>query len=240
LLFSTPRKYGFSHVFFSISRNDLLGHFHSLIVTNQAPEVQEVYKQHHFRAIDPFINHCRKSHVPLVWSESNFTSLKQKVYYKEISRLGVSSGICVPIHGANGEIGILNFTSENMKCGSTGRNKNFRLEKFSILRDYLLESYIALGHHESDEIPTPNLTPRELECLRWIAEGKTSWEVSRILSCAEVTVNYHIGNIIRKFNVQSRQHAVLLSLKAGIVSLNGVTSRRRAEAVQHGCHSSVR
>ncbi|HVW52726.1 MAG TPA: LuxR C-terminal-related transcriptional regulator [Trinickia sp.] len=38
----------------------------------------------------------------------------------------------------------------------------------------------------------PRLTPRELECLKWIAAGKSSWEISHIIGISEHGVLYHI------------------------------------------------
>ena len=58
-----------------------------------------------------------------------------------------------------------------------------------------------------EESETP-LTSRELECLQWVAEGKTSWEVSQILGVSERTVNFHISNVMQKTNSSTRQQAV--------------------------------
>ena len=51
-------------------------------------------------------------------------------------------------------------------------------------------------------------TPRELECLQWVSEGKTSWEVSQIIGVSERTVNFHIANVMQKTNSSTRQQAV--------------------------------
>ncbi len=52
------------------------------------------------------------------------------------------------------------------------------------------------------------LSRREQEVLRWVNLGKTSWDISVILNITERTVNYHVGNIMRKLGVNSRVHAV--------------------------------
>lgn len=57
------------------------------------------------------------------------------------------------------------------------------------------------------------LTGREKEVLRWIGEGKSNWEIGRILDISERTVKYHISNILTKLNLVNRvQAAVLASL----------------------------
>jgi LuxR family quorum-sensing system transcriptional regulator SolR len=53
-----------------------------------------------------------------------------------------------------------------------------------------------------------SLTRKEREVLHWIVEGKTAWEVGRILSMSERTVKFHLGNIYSKLDVANRAQAV--------------------------------
>ena len=61
------------------------------------------------------------------------------------------------------------------------------------------------------------LTKREVECLAWTAQGKTSWEISLILDIAESTVNFHLKNTMRKLGVYSKTHAVAKTLVLGLI-----------------------
>lgn len=60
------------------------------------------------------------------------------------------------------------------------------------------------------------LTPRQHEIVRLIAEGKTSQEIARLLAISESTIAYHRGNIRDKLGVDSAmglmRYAVLLQL----------------------------
>ena len=62
------------------------------------------------------------------------------------------------------------------------------------------------------------LTARERECLLWAAQGKTSWEIGRILGIAERTVNFHIANTCTKLDVRTRQAAITAALEWGLIS----------------------
>lgn len=64
----------------------------------------------------------------------------------------------------------------------------------------------------------PSLTKREGEVLFWCSYGKTSWEISKILECKESTVNFHVGNVLRKLSVHSRVAAVIKALRYGILN----------------------
>src|SRR5262245_10128783 len=48
------------------------------------------------------------------------------------------------------------------------------------------------------------LSPRESECLRWVADGKTDFEVGKILSISPRTVRFHISNAKGKLGVAPR------------------------------------
>lgn len=65
--------------------------------------------------------------------------------------------------------------------------------------------------------PPIYLTPREREVLLWCAYGKTSWEIGQIIGCKEVTVNFHVGNILSKFAVTTRVMAVIKAIRYGML-----------------------
>lgn len=65
------------------------------------------------------------------------------------------------------------------------------------------------------------LTPKELEILAWIQQGKTSWEIGRILKITERTVKFHVGNACRKLGANSRTQAVAIAMREGFLKAPG-------------------
>jgi LuxR family transcriptional regulator, quorum-sensing system regulator CviR len=63
------------------------------------------------------------------------------------------------------------------------------------------------------------LSPRELEVLNLLKLGKTSWDISRILQITERTVNYHVGNIMRKLDTTNRIQAVYEAVNLDLIDL---------------------
>jgi len=61
------------------------------------------------------------------------------------------------------------------------------------------------------------LSPREIEVLRWIANGKSAWEIGEILHIAKRTVAAHTQSAVRKLGATNRAHAVALALRDGII-----------------------
>ncbi|NBB13320.1 LuxR family transcriptional regulator [Pseudomonas sp. SLFW] len=60
------------------------------------------------------------------------------------------------------------------------------------------------------------LTLREIEVLKWSAEGKTAAEVAMILDVKIRTVNFHIGSAIRKMGVSNKTSAVVQAALHGV------------------------
>jgi LuxR family transcriptional regulator, quorum-sensing system regulator BjaR1 len=60
------------------------------------------------------------------------------------------------------------------------------------------------------------LTARELECLEWTANGKTSWEIGEILNVSEHTVTGYLKSALVKLKVNTRTQAVATALRIGL------------------------
>jgi LuxR family transcriptional regulator, quorum-sensing system regulator CviR len=61
------------------------------------------------------------------------------------------------------------------------------------------------------------LTPRQLEVLNWIKEGKSAWDISIILNRSESAVIWHANNIMRKLCAQNRTHAVAIAMRQQLI-----------------------
>lgn len=68
-----------------------------------------------------------------------------------------------------------------------------------------------------EEGPREPLTPRELELLRYMAEGYTNKEVARAMVLAEDTVKKAVQTLIAKLGAADRTHAVVLALRGHLI-----------------------
>lgn len=62
-----------------------------------------------------------------------------------------------------------------------------------------------------------DLTERELECLYWIAEGKTSDEMATILGISRNTINNYITSVMRKTATKTRSEAIAYAVRNNLV-----------------------
>jgi LuxR family quorum-sensing transcriptional regulator LasR len=169
--------------------------------------------------IDPIVSHCAGTVIPLIWSPEVFSARPQKEMYEEACSYGIRSGVTLPIHGANGELGILCFVTDNKPDKHFQREAQRRLPELSYLRDFVFETSLQFMKNRKELECNPSITPRELECITLSATGKSSWEIGKILRLSEATVNFHFSNLRRKFNTTSRQQAIIKAFRLGLIRM---------------------
>jgi NarL family two-component system response regulator YdfI len=64
-----------------------------------------------------------------------------------------------------------------------------------------------------------DLTPREIEVLRMLAEGLGNREMATRLGISDHTVKFHISSILDKFGAATRTEAVTMGIRMGIILL---------------------
>jgi len=77
------------------------------------------------------------------------------------------------------------------------------------------------SHYEPPRPPQESarldVTERERQVLRWIAAGKSNWEIGRILRISEFTVKNHVQSLLKKLSVKSRTQAVTKAISSGLL-----------------------
>nr|UWU45300.1 LuxR [synthetic construct] len=79
----------------------------------------------------------------------------------------------------------------------------------------LVDNYrkINIANNKSNN----DLTKREKECLAWACEGKSSWDISKILGCSERTVTFHLTNVQMKLNTTNRCQSISKAILTGAI-----------------------
>ncbi len=89
----------------------------------------------------------------------------------------------------------------------------------------LLQPLIAskLRQHLSEQVVKPDsvveLTPREVEVLQLIAQGKSNKQIAAALVITERTCKFHVSSILSKLGAANRTEAVKIAAQRGLVKL---------------------
>lgn len=226
ILFRLARHQGFNRVLYGVV-NSRHSHFDSAFLSsNYSSEWRERYDRKGFARVDPVVEHCMSSSLPIVWEPAVFGRPEQRELYEEASEFGLRSGVTLPVHGPQGEFGVLSFASDAEPDEAFRKSVASALPDLALIRDYAFASSAKFrtggakeeGARTCPVVSRPRLTRRELEVLQWVAVGKSSWEIARITDCSEATVNFHLANVRQKFGVNTRQQAVVKAIALGLIS----------------------
>jgi DNA-binding CsgD family transcriptional regulator len=128
-------------------------------------------------------------------------SAAQHELLEEASRFGIRFGFTVPIHDGHGPIAALTFASDHRSLpfencvASQGRVLQFMAICFHAHARRRLNSAANAGR--------VLLSPREFECLEWAAQGKSAWQIGRILGISHHTVASYLENAKEKLGVRT-------------------------------------
>ena len=92
----------------------------------------------------------------------------------------------------------------------------------AIRRVSLGETYLParIVQKVAEGMRKPELSPREVEVLQWVAAGKSNKEIGAQLFIAEGTVKTHMKNVLEKLAVVGRTAAIREAVHRGLVRLN--------------------
>ncbi len=164
----------------------------------------------------PRFKHLWQSEVPLIY-DKKFTDddlkllrhqpVKVKAVIEEIIDFGYHGhGFSLTTHGKHGDKGVLTLQNrDKRKDGIDAISLSFHIA--SAFFPLMHMKYIELRGWKPPGSLFP-LTERELECLRWAADGKTAWETGMVLNVSERTVNFHMANAQKKLMASNKIQAV--------------------------------
>lgn len=96
-----------------------------------------------------------------------------------------------------------------MAFSNFDRKQQDKLSQYlTIIGPSIYLAYMRVKAKRREPVVRPALTAREVEIMKWVQEGKTNWEISRILKLSLNTVKFHMKNILNKLGVENRWAAL--------------------------------
>jgi DNA-binding CsgD family transcriptional regulator len=166
---------------------------------------------------DPVMQHCKHKSVPLVWNQATYVAAGQVDKWEEQARFGYRHGIALALHMPGGRHFMLALDRDQPLPDDAAEVTRL-VAAPHLFTVYAQEAAQRVMLPKVREGEAASLTKRELETLRWTMEGKTAWEVGRILGIAENTVIRHAQAATQKLGCTSKHHAVVKALRAGMIS----------------------
>jgi LuxR family quorum sensing-dependent transcriptional regulator len=170
------------------------------------------YQQNDYVRYDVLPAMARLTNVPFTWRELlrvHKQTAKQVEFHNRIRDLGVIDGYAVPIHSPGGDVGLcVSIATHPIE----DQEQKLALHMASL---YAHERCRALGGLiEASSVKAP-LSPRELECLKWVLDGKSDTDIGEILGISHNTVHFHVERVKKKLGVRTRTQAAAMVMTLG-------------------------
>ncbi len=172
---------------------------------------------------DPVFRHVLMNGSPSLWSEcreraaSSGASKRSLSVFDEAAEFGLENGFVMQTPGFGGVPGAVTFGGTEPDL-STKAQLSLRL-----VGAFAYEGLRRLV--EGFKPVPPSLSKRELEVLRWSAEGKTAWEIGTILTIGERTVRTYQDHIKVKYRVPTIIQAAVRAALDGTLAFAQTSTR---------------
>ena len=129
-------------------------------------------------------------------------------YWEAFGSAAIADGWCASAFGGDGTMASVHIGVDEAELDPTVGGA------VQMAGSVVAEHLLALDAPYPAAPADAALTRRERDAMRFVAEGKTDWELGVILGVSEATARFHVDNARRKLGAVNRAHAVARYLAA--------------------------
>jgi DNA-binding CsgD family transcriptional regulator len=190
----------------------------NLIRLDNFGEWGELFVERGYYRDDPALLACQRTNTAFPWTAMQdlipFTQRQERVVC-EARRHGLGNGYTLPIGVIGEPMGCCSFAT-----GRSNLPSREHCRAASLLGAEAFYQARRLHGFPARATPVPRLSRRKLECLRYLAIGKTDGEIATILGLSEATVRTYMTMLRRDFDVVCRAQLIAAALRFGLISFD--------------------
>ena len=202
------------------------------VMRNYPDDWMKHYVEKGYEFIDPVRRFGFRHVGPFIWDTlplaMDLTS-QQDVCMNECRESGFNNGAAICLRGLLGEMGGIGVASSSqIKLDSPSDVKN-KLSLFNAIAQQFYVVFCAM-HDTRHDISQREiiLTSREIDVIRQMAQAKKDDCIAFDLNMSRHAVDFHVRNILKKFNAPNRMSAVMKAVKSGILGLDDTVFIRQS------------
>jgi LuxR family transcriptional regulator len=171
------------------------------------------YNSAGYLSIDPTVLHAQMSQVPIVWSDSLFENTQN--LWEEANAHGLVVGWAQSTLDRAGGGGMLTLARSAEPLNATELEaKELNMRRLAdVAHAALSQAFRTRVMVDTQQ----KLSAREIEILRWHADGKTASEIGEILHISMETVKFHTKNAVIKLGAANKTAAVARAAALGFL-----------------------
>lgn len=181
------------------------------LISNYPTAWTNQYLANEYQEIDPVIDMVRRTRDPFQWGCERWSHQilgPQIQLLEEAAHFGIRCGFTIPIQDPLSGVVAVTFAADDsdLKFASCVKKHQSLLQFVAIL----FHSRARLAFAPQRSVSGIELSPREYECLKWSAKGKSAWDIGCILNISRRTAAFHLDNAKSKLGVRTISQAVAL------------------------------
>lgn len=186
--------------------------------SNTPPSYEEHYRSEAVGKADPVLRHTTTSNLPIAWSQQTYVDAGAADLWEIQAPFGYRNGIATSIALPNSGRFIFGLDASN-PIPVDAYQLSRTIADIQLLAVHANEAAANINPDSTSQTDIPRLSVREVEALKWTMDGKTAWEVSRLLGVSEATAVKHLNSAQQKLDCVNKHQAVIKAIKLGIISL---------------------
>lgn len=167
---------------------------------------------------DPAVSRIRLSFTPFPWSTepARDATESQRIWLDAERQRGIGAGLAVPVQDYVAGPAYLSFFGVDEATAVRLMEERAPELAFVSAQFHALAKSLL---NVSGGLPDATLTPREIDCLRLAALGRTTSQIGKDLNISENTVEFHLKKVNRKLGSGSKLRAVAIAVSAGLIHI---------------------
>lgn len=172
------------------------------------------YDSEKYLKVDPVLKQGFRRVAPFDWHDAVDDAPAIRRFFVEANEYGVGKqGLSVPIRGCVGEMALFSVSGDFTE-GQWSRYKREFMRDFQLIGFRFHEHVLNREHIFGHDI---ELSDRQIEVLRWAAEGKSDWETAAISGLKPRTVRFHIACAMAALGCINKTQAVGKATKLRLI-----------------------
>lgn len=185
------------------------------IISNYPDVWLQRYFNESYLSVDPIMLGARHKADFFAWSNPppGRLSRRQQQFFNEAAEFGIQSGISIPIRSGFGQIAMLTLASSQR-----GYAENCTMTP-SLAAAAVAQLHAKISSFRlKTRLNVPfALTPGQLTCLRWNAEGKTADDIAEIEKTSPHNVRFHLKGAKRALGASTLTQAARIATILGLI-----------------------
>jgi len=166
---------------------------------------------------DPVMRRLKRLSAPFVYDQSLYVREQAADLWDVQAPFGYKTGIAMALHLPGGKHFVMGV-DRDAPLPADDMVVTRIMADLQLLAVHAQETAVRLLAPQAYGLAqVPELTARELEILKWTAEGKSGWAVGQILNISEHNVKYHVNKILVKLAVGSKLQAAAKAKALGLI-----------------------